>query len=207
MEQRSPEWYAIKAGKVSAGRVHDIITRTRSGDYTAQRQARLTDILLERLTGELTQIPVTRAMQWGIDMEAAARDAYSAAVGVLIDEIGWAPHPTIELAGCSPDGLVGDDGLVEIKCMLSHNHLDALLERRPAPEYFTQMQWQMACTQRAWCDYVCYDPRFPAKMQLMIVRIPRDDKFIATAEDEVRKFLSEVDEKQKMLEEMINERV
>ena len=144
-------------------------------------------------------------MQWGIEQEPAARAAYEAARGVFVEEVGFIPHPTIEMAGASPDGLV-EGGMVEIKCPDSKTALECWLSKNPVEsKYFAQMQWQMRCADRPWCDYVVFDPRMPLKAQLLVVRVNRDDRWIEEAETEVRKFLAEVDEKVQALKSIIGE--
>jgi hypothetical protein len=145
-------------------------------------------------------------MQWGIDQEPFARAAYEAHRGVLVDEVGFMPHPIIEMSGASPDGLVGDNGMVEIKCPDSKTALECWLSDNPVEsKYFAQMQWQMRCANRAWCDYVVFDPRMPQKAQLFIYRVERDDKWIDETEKEVVKFLAEVDAKVAALKKIIGE--
>jgi len=133
-------------------------------------------------------------LQWNVDIaqEPFARAAYEAAQGVMVEEVGFVRHPTIEWAGASPDGLVGGDGLVEIKCPNTATMIETLLSQKVPGKYITQMQFQMACTGRKWCDFVSFDPRMPAKAQLFVTRVDRDDKFIAEIEAEIVKFLAEV---------------
>jgi hypothetical protein len=122
-----------------------------------------------------------------------------------VEEVGFIPHPTIPMAGASPDGLV-EDGMVEIKCPESATFLEVLLSQNPvAGKYFAQMQWQMRCADRPWCDYVVFDPRFPQKIQLIIHRVNRDDRWLAEAETEAKKFLCEVEEKVQALKQKIGE--
>jgi predicted phage-related endonuclease len=119
----------------------------------------------------------------------------------LVTEIGFAPHNSIDGSGASPDGLIDNEGLVEIKCPQTATHLDTLLTETVPAKYITQMQWQMACTGRKWCDFVSYDPRLPERMQLFVKRITRDDAFIEQLEREVSSFLNEMEEKLAKLEE------
>jgi predicted phage-related endonuclease len=140
-------------------------------------------------------------MQWGTEQEPFARAAYEIATGQMVDECGFVPHPTIANAGASPDGLVGTDGLVEIKCPNTAGMIDALLTQTVPGKYNAQMQMQMACTGRAWCDYAVFDPRMPAKAQLFIKRVPRDPAFIQKMEAEIVKFLGELDAKVNQLKE------
>ena len=129
------------------------------------------------------------------DTEPLARLSYEVANNVLVDEVGFVPHPTIAMAGASPDGLVGDDGLLEIKCPNTATHIDTLLTQIVPSKYNTQMQFQMACTGRKWTDFVSFDNRLPEELQLFVKRVPRDDVFIKQTEDAIVKFLAELDDK------------
>ena len=194
-EQRTEDWFQQRLGKVTASSLHKVLARTKTG-FGADRGNYLTQLVLERITGTKAEGYVNAAMQWGIDQEPFARAAYEAHHGVLVDEVGFIPHPTIEASGASPDGLVGDDGMVEIKCPDSKTALECWLSADPVEsKYFAQMQWQMACAGRLWCDYVVFDPRMPAKAQLFVHRVMRDEKWIKETEIEVKKFLAEVDAK------------
>jgi putative phage-type endonuclease len=204
-EQRTEDWFAARLGKVTASRVADVLARTKTG-YSASRANYLTQLVLERVTGTKSEGFTSAAMQWGIDQEPFARAAYEASKGVLVDEVGFIPHPMIEASGASPDGLVGADGMVEIKCPDSKTALECWLSADPVEsKYFTQMQWQMACAGRFWCDYVVFDPRMPAKAQLFVYRVERDDQWIKETEIEVKKFLAEVDAKVAALRKIIGE--
>ena len=191
--QGSEAWFAQRLGKATASRIKDIVAKTKTG-YSTSRDKYLTQLLLERLTGTVAESYSDAAMAWGNDTEPFARAAYEAKKGVMVDQVAFINHPTIEMAGASPDGLVGDDGLVEIKCPMSHTHLESLLGGLD-DQYKVQVQWQMACTGRKWTDLCSFDPRFPAELQLVIKRFERDDAFIATLEEEVIKFLKELDDK------------
>lgn len=189
--QGSVEWHQIRLGKVTASRVADVVGKTKTG-YGAGRANYMAELIAERLTGEPSERFTNGAMQWGTEKEPEARDAYSFYRGETVQEIGFVHHPAIEQSGCSPDGLVGADGLVEIKAPNTATHLDTLLGQMVPSKYINQMQWQMACTGRQWCDFVSYDPRLPETMRLFIKRMPRDDKRIAELESEVAAFLLEM---------------
>lgn len=204
MEQGTDEWLKARAGKVSASRIADVVARTKSG-YSSSRANYMAELVAERLTGEKTKSFQSPAMSWGVDNEAGARGAYETARGVLVSETGFVIHPSIPDAGASPDGLVGDDGLVEIKCPLTNTHLDFLLGGEIPERYMLQMQWQMACTGRKWCDFVSYDPRMPSNMQMKIVRVDRNDGQIANLMGEIRTFLAEVDRKVNALKMLYGE--
>lgn len=203
MEQRTDEWLAARLGKVTASRVADVIAKTKSG-YSTSRANYMAELICERLTGTKGESFSSAAMQWGTNTEPQARAAYEAQSGGLVEEVGFVSHCSIFDGGASPDGLVGNDGLVEIKCPITATHLDTLLTEMIPGKYATQMQWQMACTGRQWCDFVSYDPRLPEKMALFIKRVPRDNAMIAELEKEVNSFLNEMDEKLKKLKEKYN---
>lgn len=194
MDQRTEEWFAARLGKVTASRVADIIARTKSG-YSTSRANYMAELVAERLTGKKGEAFSSSAMQWGTEQEPFARAAYESAKGVLVNEVGFVPHPRIDDSGASPDGLVGTDGLVEIKCPFTATHLDFLTGGEIPEKYNTQMQWQMACTDRAWCDYVSFDPRLPDRMQMKVQRVPRNDPMIVLLESEVARFLAELQSK------------
>lgn len=190
--QGSPEWLESRAGKVTASRIADVMAKIKTGEAAARRDYRA-QICAEILTGRPQEDAfVSGAMQWGIDTEPLARDAYEATEGVLVDQVGLVLHPTIGRSAASPDGLAGE-GLLEIKCPKTATHLQYLLSGEVPKEYHPQILWQMACTETPWCDFVSFDPRLPESMQLFKVRFLRDDKRIAEIEAEVIGFLAEVD--------------
>lgn len=189
--QGSDEWKALRLGKVTASRVADVVAKTKSG-YSASRANYAAQLIAERLTGTPAESYTNAAMQHGTETEPEARAAYEFYQGVTVREVAFVPHPKIDQAGCSPDGLVDDDGLVEIKCPNTATHLETLLGQAVPSKYESQMQFQMACTGRAWCDFVSYDPRMPENMRLFIKRVERDDKRIAELESEIAAFLLEM---------------
>jgi putative phage-type endonuclease len=194
MEQGTQEWIEARLGKVTASRVADVAAKTKTG-WGASRATYMGELIAERLTGKPVEKYTNAAMQWGSDIEADARAAYQFERATIVTQIGFAPHPSIEMAGASPDGLVGDDGLIECKCPNTSTHIDSLLGQNVPGKYVTQMQWQMACTGRKWCDFVSFDPRMPEHMQLLIQRVERDDKHIEELEEMVRDFLTVLDAK------------
>jgi putative phage-type endonuclease len=194
MDQGTEEWFTIRIGKVTASRVADVIAKTKTG-YSATRDNYMAQLVCERLTGQKGESFSNAAMQHGTDTEPLARAAYEALQDVLVDEVGFVPHPSIEMAGASPDGLVGADGLLEIKCPNTATHIETLLSQSVPGKYNTQMQFQMACTGRQWCDFVSFDNRLPAELQLFVKRVPRDEVFIRLIEAEIVQFLAELDDK------------
>ena len=193
MEQRTPEWFAARTGKVSASKVSDVMSKTKSG-YGASRATYMSQLLVERLTGTPTDFYANAAMQWGTDTEPQARAAYEFKTGNAVIEEGFILHPNIEMSGASPDGMVCDEGMLEIKCPNTATHIATLLAEKAPSKYMNQMQWQMACAGRQWCDFVSFDPRLPENNDFFCVRVDRDDERIEELESEVVKFLGELDE-------------
>lgn len=192
--QGSPEWHALRLGRVTASRVGDVIAKTKAG-ASASRASYAAELLAERLTGMATPNYPSAAMQWGTLHEADARAAYIALTGKPVVEVAFVSHPAIAMSGASPDGLVGDEGLLEIKCPTSPTHIESLLGGEINPKHIAQMQWQMVATGRQWCDYASYDPRLEKHMQLIVTRVDRDDPLIAVLEAAVIEFLAEIEEK------------
>ncbi len=189
--QGSDQWKDLRRGKVTASRVADVIAKTKSG-YSTSRANYMAQLIAERLTGVTAEAYTNAAMQHGTETEPEARAAYEFYQGVTVTEVPFVAHPKIDQAGASPDGLVDADGLVEIKCPNTATHLETLLGQAVPGKYVTQMQFQMACTGRQWCDFVSYDPRMPENMRLFIKRVNRDDKFISELESEIASFLLEM---------------
>lgn len=201
MEQQTTEWFNARLGKVTASRIGDLMAKTKTG-YAATRANYMAQLIVERMTNRQTESYSNAAMQWGTETEPLARAAYEMANNVMVDEVGFIEHPTIALAGASPDGLIGEHGLVEIKCPNTSTHIDTLLNSTIDQKYLYQMQWQMACTGRQWCDFVSFDPRMDESLQLKIIPVKRDDALIKTIESEVLKFLLEIAEKIKSLNQL-----
>lgn len=197
-EQGSPEWFAARSGKVTASRVVDVLATIKTGESASRKNYRA-DLVVERLTGNKTEGFRSPSMDWGVETEPQARAAYEARTGNFVDQIAFVDHPTIPNFGCSPDGLVGDDGLIEIKCPNTSTHIDYIEDDQPPKKYIGQMMAQMACTGRKWCDFVSFDPRLPDGLQLFVVRLYKDDKYILAMEDAVTTFLKEVDDKVEFL--------
>lgn len=203
VEQGTPEWFAARLGNVTASRVADVIAKTKSG-YSASRENYMAQLICERMTGTVAESYTNAAMQWGIEQEQYARAAYESFADVLVDQVGYVQHPRIERAGASPDGLVGLFGLLEIKSPQSNTHIETLITEQVPTKYITQMQWQMLCTGRAWCDFVSFDPRLPNGLQMFVKRVEFDTEYAATLEIEVVKFLAELDTKISKLNERLN---
>ena len=191
--QGTPEWLARRLGRVTSSRIADIVARTKTG-YSTSRANYLAQLLSERLTGVVADSFTSPAMQWGLDHEAEARAGYEYRFDRDVDAIGFVEHPSISMSGASPDGLISDDGLIEIKCPNTATHIDTLLTGVIPSKYESQMLWQMSCTGRACCDYVSFDPRLPESMAFFVKRVERNDERLAEIEIEVRSFLGELED-------------
>ena len=195
-EQGSPEWLAARAGKVTASMISNVLAKPETAayrDYQAQ-------IVAELLTGKPQGSDFTNAaMEFGTENEPFARSAYEVSTGFTVDEVGLVLHPTIDRAGASPDGLVGSDGLVEIKCPKVATHLAYICAGVVPTKYRNQMLWQMACTERGWCDFVSFRPDLPEHLQLFVIRFQRDEAKIKELITAVNSFLVQVDEMLKKL--------
>lgn len=189
--QGTADWHQARMGKVTASRIVDVCARTKTG-WGASRKNYMADLIAERLTGARTEGFTNAAMQWGTETEPEARSAYQFYVNTRVAQVGFIPHPSIAETGASPDGLVGDEGLVEIKCPNTATHIETLRGGALPEKYFLQMQWQMACTGRKWCDFASYDPRLPESMRLFVDRVDRDDAAIQAIEKDVMQFLAEL---------------
>ncbi len=192
IEQRTDEWFAQRLGKVTASRINDVLARLKNGGEAATRKNYRTQLALERLTGKRESAFTNAAMQWGTDCEPLALAAYEAETNSFVDAAEFVLHSSLAESGASPDGLVGKDGLIEIKCPNSATHIEWLLAGVVPTEHQNQMLWQMACTGRQWCDFVSYDPRMPEYAQLFIKRLARDDARISDMEAHIAEFCCEV---------------
>lgn len=193
--QGSDAWKALRLGRVTASRVADATDLLKSGKPGAKRETYMGELIAERLTGLVVEKYQNDLMRHGSAMEPDARALYEFMRGIDVEQVAFVEHPTISMSGCSPDGLVGSDGLIEIKAPSTSTHVDTLLSQAIPEEYLKQIDWQMACTGRAWCDFVSYDPRLPPHMALFIKRRERDEVAVAALEAGVREFLAEIDAK------------
>ncbi len=192
--QGTDEWKQLRCGDITASRAADVIAMLKKGGEKAERAHYRGEIIAERLTGVPYWHRVTPEMEWGKMQEPFARAAYELKFHVDVDQVGFVKHPRIDRFGCSPDGLVGDEGMIQIKCPTTINHVDWMRNGTVPVEHMPQMLAEMACCERAWCDFVSFDPRLPEHLQLFVVRFDRNDKWIATIESEVEHFNAEVDQ-------------
>lgn len=203
MEQGTPEWHAERCGKVTASRIADVMAKTKSGPGAARKNY-MAELLTERLTGQPRESFTSSAMQWGTDTEPQARAMYALEYNVDVVEVGFVPHPDLAKAGASPDGLVYDDGLVEIKCPNTATHIETLRTCKIDRRYILQMHWQMICTGREWCDFVSFDPRLPDAMQMFVKTVPLDGDLSVEINQSVADFLAELDAMESEMRQKFN---
>lgn len=201
MEQGSPEWFAARLGKVTASRVADVIAKNKDGKYAASRHAYMAELICERLTGKPFDSFTNDDMRRGTELEPIARAMYEIHKDVSVSQVGFVEHPTLEMAGASPDGLVGD-GLIEIKAPRPHVHLEYLEGQKPPAKYLPQMAWQCICTQRGWVDFVSYCDSMPDDLQLFVVRYTPELDYLKMLEGEVAMFLDVLDQRISNLQQL-----
>lgn len=199
INQGTEEWFQQRLGKVTASRISDVIAKTKTGVSTS-RQNYLIQLVSERLTGKKTDSYTNQAMQDGTEREPIARKLYESKTNSIVTEVGFFDHPVIKNSGASPDGAVNSEeegkyaGLIEIKCPIETTHTNTLMSKSVPTKYIPQMQWQMACTNAKWVDFISFNPNFPDELQVFIKRLDRDNVYIAELEAEVIKFLDEVEQ-------------
>jgi putative phage-type endonuclease len=194
LQQGTDEWRQARCGSVGASDAPRVVRRTKTG-YSADRDSLMAEKVLERLTNTPVEIFKTQAMLQGTAREPEARMLYEMVRGVEVEEVGLIPHPSIKWSHASPDGYVGTNGLIEIKAPLPAKHLETLLTETISSDHVVQMQWQMACTDRMWCDYMSFNPDFPPAMQLWIKRVARDQSLIGELHREITQFIRELEQK------------
>lgn len=190
--QGSDEWLAMRAGHCTASRFKDVLAKIKSGEAAMRRNYRI-QLVTERLTGRPCESYSNAAMEWGTNTEPAARMAYEALTGAFVNEASFMAHPEVQWVGASPDGLIDDDGMVEIKCPYQSTvHVETWESGMPS-EHRAQIQGNLWVNGRQWCDFISFDPRMPEHLQVYRERVERDDKYIEALSGEVRAFLAEVE--------------
>lgn len=193
LNQGSEEWLQARIGKCTGSRFNDACSFTRAGSETAARRNYKYQIIAERLTNEQQDFYTNRAMDWGTDTEDSARLAYEFKTGHDVKQVGMLVHPELPDVGFSPDGLVGDDGAIEIKCPETSTHIQTLTSGKIPYKYLEQVLGVMWVTGRKWCDFISYDPRLPEDLQMIVIRLNRDEQQIEQLDSDIRTFLIEVD--------------
>jgi putative phage-type endonuclease len=191
-EQGGELWKRARIGRVTASNIADVMAKGKSGEAIGRYKYKV-KIVAERITGVAQESFSNAAMEWGVEQEPFAAMAYDVSRETMSERTGLWVHPDINWLGASPDRLVGEDGLLEIKCPNTTTHLTNIFENRVPSEYIKQIQCQLWVTGRQWCDFVSFDPRVGKRNELFVCRVQRDDSLIETMRTEVLQFLSEVD--------------
>lgn len=196
--QRTIEWHMKRLGKPTASRFGDI-KPGRGQKWSDKTQTYMRELLVERLTGQWVEA-YGAAIEWGVEHEDEARELYEARYGVQVQRMCFAERDGL---GGSPDGLVGDDGCIEIKCPYnSGNHIDYMLNG--CGDHITQIQANIWFNDRQWCDFISYDPRMPEDLQLFVQRVERDPQYIADMINRVQEFRAELDELERKVRNLNN---
>lgn len=192
--QGSEAWRMARCGRVTASRVAEVLAKGRNGGIPVTRNAYMDDLIAERIIGRPTESFTNEAMIFGSAHEASARALYSLKYDIDVETVGFIDHPTIPMSGCSPDGMIGDDGLLEIKIPNTTTHLETLRKRIVPTKYLLQITWQMACVpHRRWCDFVSFDPRVEPERQIFVKRVEIDRAEVSRLEEAVRQFLADME--------------
>jgi putative phage-type endonuclease len=201
MEQRTDEWWSARRGKITASRIGDVVARNQPkkgqsvGDWSARRNNYLAEKVAERITGKNRDRRKVASLDHRVELEPDARAEYEFYYEAEIQVVGFIDHPRIPMAGASPDGLVGDEGGVEIKCCDAEGHIEIIKHEFIAPDYLYQIHFNMACTDRMWWDFIAFNPDMPPDGRLFVKRVERDETIISWIEDCVIEFNAEVDRK------------
>jgi putative phage-type endonuclease len=186
--QGTPEWILARLGCGTASRANDMC----AAESTAAYQNYLWELVAERETAQPAESYVNSDMERGTALEPIARAAYEAHTGTFVTQTGFWLHPEIPYFGASPDGLVGDDGLIEIKCPRTSTHLRYRAEGKVPTKYKRQMMCQLVCTGRKWVDFVSFDDRVRQAKQLFVVRFEPKQEEIDEMMEQIKKFLDRV---------------
>jgi len=199
--QGSDEWYALRIGSIGASNIADATSKGRGNAMSAGRRNIVARMVAERLTGKYADVSggfKSYAMERGTELEDQARSAYEFLKDCTVRTCGLFTHPTIEGTHASPDGVVVEDdqdvGLIEIKCMMPAGHLDVLMKQEVPSQYRKQVQHQLECAEKPWCDFVCFNPSFPSGADLVVIRVHRDEDLIASLVDDIIQINTEVSE-------------
>ena len=197
IEQGSKEWLNLRLGKITASRVSDIMTSGRGGKPSKTSESYMLELIAETLTGSQADFYVNNAIAWGNECEPQARAMYELENDVDVEEVAFIERD--KFVGVSPDGLVGSDGLLEIKCPTSKKQIERALSDCYHEEYKAQIQMQLWISGRKWCDFVSFDPRVNGKASYLQERVYRDDEYIEDMRNRIDKFVEAMQEKIKSL--------
>ena len=195
--QGSTAWLQARLAHVTASRIADVRTEPRSkaekesGVLSGTAESYMLELIGEYLTGCQATDYESVAMRWGTQWEPEARDVYADTLDCDVDQAGFHRHPTIPRVGCSPDGLIGSEGLLEIKCpFTTKEHVRTAMHQSVPDQYVPQTQAQLWITGRKWLHFVSYDPRVKdTGLRLIVVPVERDEEYIARMETAVTRFV------------------
>lgn len=193
IEQGCKEWLDLRLGKITASRVSDIMTNGKSGKPSKTSESYMIELISEILTGSQADFYVNSAIAWGNECEPQARAMYELENDVDVEEVAFIQLD--EFVGVSPDGLVGDNGLIEIKCPTSKKQIERALSDCYHAEYKAQIQMQLWVSGREWCDFVSFDPRVNGKASYLQERVYRDDEYIEDMKNRIGAFVELMKEK------------
>ena len=204
MDQGTDEWFAARLGKSTASTFKDMMAATRTGESQYKIKLRQ-KLAIERLTGKRIEDHfMNKAMQDGVDREPIARKLFEDRYGFVVNEVGFIDHKEVDMSGASPDGLVGEDYVVEIKCPTHITHLNNLMAVKLPKQYHYQIQWQMACTDRSNAHFISYHPDFPDELNMKHILVQRDDELIKNMEAAAHQFNIEIEDLILKLKELNN---
>jgi predicted phage-related endonuclease len=201
VEQNSPAWMNLRLGIITASSMKDVLSKGRSKTATSvTRQTYMDKLMGEQLSGRFPSNYTNEAMMMGHELEKYAREYYERATGNKVTQVGFITnHDDIGTVGFSPDGLIGEDGVLEIKSRMDHVQVRVLLNDAPSPEHYAQMQCGLWVSERQWCDYVSFNEYIPP----FIRRVHRDDEFIANMREQVIEFYAEMTANLKILTDKV----
>jgi putative phage-type endonuclease len=192
INQGTDEWHELRLGKVTASRLSDVISKGRGNAPSKTRASYMLQLAAERLTGEKEDSFSNKYMEWGNECEPQARSMYEFDSGNEVEEVAFVIHS--DSFGVSPDGLIGDNGILEIKCPKTTTQIERYLKGKFPTEYKAQVQGQLLATNREWCDFVSFDPRISGEAQYFCIRVERDEEYISELFGKINDFVNELDE-------------
>lgn len=194
VQQLSGEWFQAHCGKVTGSHMKALLDITKKGEPGSTRKTYFRTKLAEMLTGVAIQDNyVSKEMLDGIEREPIARAAYEAQEECMVEEVGFVMHDSIERFGCSPDGLVDQDGGVEIKCPKAGTHLHWIMNGKIPEEHTPQLRAELSVTGLKWIDFVSFNPEVPKPLRLMVIRMTHEQADVGLIEEAVQQFISELD--------------
>ena len=190
IEQGSIEWNQLRLGKVTASRIKDVMTNGRGSAISKTSESYMYELLADLLTGEPQPFFENDAMRWGTETEPKARLMYELKTGIEVEQVAFIEHS--DFIGVSPDGLIGNTGLIEIKCPKTTTQLKRSQQENYHTDYKYQIQMQLWVSERDWCDFLSFDPRLQGKAKYLCERVYRDEKIIADMQDKTEVFVDKL---------------